>query len=79
MTNLQPAQSQDEWLKVLGKGMITIPINWRKELNIKPGDMVKAKKEGERVYIEAPQQKSAPYRTYSDAEIAQFIKDDSLI
>jgi len=78
MSYSQPVDSKDEWLKVLGKGMITIPISWRKELNIKPGDMVKAKKEGDRVFIEAPIQKSAPYRTYSDAEIASFIKDDML-
>ncbi|MDA1316974.1 MAG: AbrB/MazE/SpoVT family DNA-binding domain-containing protein [bacterium] len=78
MTFSQPIDSKSEWLKVLGKGMVTIPISWRKELNIKPGDMVKAKKEGDRVFIEAPMQKTAPYRTYSDAEIAQFIKDDTL-
>jgi len=78
MTHSQPIDSQAEWLKVLGKGMITIPISWRKELNIKPGDIVKAKKVGDRVFIEAPTQKSAPYRTYSDAEIASFIKDDKL-
>jgi len=69
---------QSEWLKVLGKGMITIPINWRKALNFKQGDILKASKRGNQVIIEAPTQKSVPYRLYSDAEINSFIKDDSL-
>jgi len=37
-----------EWLKVLGKGMITLPKKWRDEMGINQGDVVKAKKEGTR-------------------------------
>lgn len=67
-----------EWLKVLGKGMVTLPIKWRKELGIEEGDIVKAKKVGNRVVIEIQQSDLAPYRVYSDEEIEEFIKEDKL-
>lgn len=74
-------QSQDikqEWLKVLGKGMVTLPKKWRDELGIQNGDIIKAKKEGNKVIIEGTQFKSAPYRIYSKSEIDQFVKDDKI-
>ena len=68
-----------EWLKVLGKGMVTLPKKWRQELGIETGDVVKAKKEGDKVIIEAPkQEKRTPYRVYSDSEIDEFLKDDKI-
>ncbi len=71
--------NQEEWLKVLGKGMVTIPKKWRKELGIESGDVVKAKKVGNRVVIEAAKTKAtAPYRIYSGAEIDEFLKEDKL-
>lgn len=65
-----------EWLKILGKGMVTLPKKWRDELGIEEGDIVKAKKEGNRVVIETQQQSLAPYRIYNDKEIDDFLKDD---
>lgn len=70
--------TQEEWLKVLGKGMVTLPKKWREEMGITPGDIIKAKKEGNKVVIEAQQNASVPYRVYTDAEIATFLKDDKL-
>lgn len=71
--------NQEEWLKVLGKGMVTLPKRWRDELGINTGDVVKAKKEGKRVVIEARKLiKGAPYRTYSDREIDEFLKEDKI-
>lgn len=70
--------NQQEWLKVLGKGMVTLPKKWRDELGISTGDIVKAKKEGNRVVIEAQQSNLAPYRVYSDAEIDAFLKEDKI-
>lgn len=71
--------NQEEWLKVLGKGMVTIPKKWRKELGIENGDIVKAKKVGNRVVIEAARAKAtAPYRIYSAAEIDEFLREDKL-
>ena len=70
--------TNQEWLKVLGKGMVTIPKQWRQELGIEEGDIIKAKKEGKRLVIEPQQENFAPYRVYSDEEIDAFVKEDKL-
>ena len=71
--------NREEWLKVLGKGMVTLPKKWREELGIETGGVVKAKREGDKVIIEAQEVgKKAPYRIYSDAEIDEFLKEDVL-
>ncbi len=81
MTQALQNNNQEEWLKVLGKGMVTIPKKWRKEMGIENGDIIKAKKEGNKVVIEAvlPQAKiNAPYRVYGASEIDEFLKEDKL-
>jgi AbrB family looped-hinge helix DNA binding protein len=72
--------SQEEWLKVLGKGMITLPKKWRDEMGIENGDVVKAKKEGSKVVIEPQAQlrPTAPYRVFSAGEITEFLEEDRL-
>lgn len=70
-------KTQEEWLKVLGKGMVTLPKKWRDELSLEKGDIVRAKKEGNRVVIEAFKN-TAPYRVYTSSEIDKFINDDKL-
>lgn len=70
---------QETWLKILGKGMVTLPKKWREDLGIVTGDVIKAKKEGDKVIIEAPQNRRVPYRIYTDAEIDQFLKEDKFI
>lgn len=70
--------SQEEWLNVLTKGMLTLPKKWREELGITEGDIVKAKKEGNRVVIEPRRGKEAAYRTYTDREIDEFLQADKL-
>jgi len=69
---------QETWLKVLGKGMITLPKKWREAMNVTTGDVIKAKKEGAKVIIEASQSQTVPYRIYSDSEIDEFLKQDRL-
>ena len=69
---------KEEWLKVLGKGMITLPKRWREEAGVETGDVVKAKKGGSTIVIELPQESKAPYRVFSDAEIDEFLKEDKL-
>ena len=70
--------TNQEWLKVLGKGMVTIPKQWREELGFQEGDIVKAKKEGNRVVIESQQRSIVPYRVYTSSEINAFLKEDKL-
>lgn len=78
MSQANLSTNQEEWLKVLGKGMVTIPKQWREELGLAEGDIVKAKKEGNRVVIEPKQGRLAPYRVYSNGEIDAFLKEDKL-
>lgn len=69
---------QEEWLKILGKGMITLPKRWRDDLGLSEGDVIKAKKQGKQVVLEAIAETTAPYRIYTDSEIATFLKEDRL-
>lgn len=84
IANINPAKSearpwrQEEWLKILGKGMVTLPKKWRDELGIMNGDIVKAKKEGNKVVIEASKNRNVPYRVYTKEEISEFLRDDVL-
>lgn len=75
MSNLS-INNQEEWVKILGKGMVTIPKNWRDELGLKTGEVIKAKKVGNKVILEA--QIPAPYRIFSDEEIKEWLKEDQL-
>lgn len=68
----------EEWLKILGKGMVTLPKKWREEMGLEAGNVVKAKKQGNTVVIEGPQTSKAPYRTYTDSEIEDFLQEDRL-
>lgn len=70
-------KTDQQWLKVLGKGMVTIPKKWRLALNINIGNMVKAQKVGDSLVIE-PADKPAPYRVYSQAELESFIAEDQI-
>ena len=47
-------------------------------MGIENGDVVKAKKEGNTVVIEAKPRPSAPYRVYSDEKIKGFLEEDRL-
>lgn len=77
MKQVQFTKTDQEWLKVLGKGMITIPKVWRDELGLDEGKVVKAEKVGNKVVIQA-WGNSVPYRIFSDEEIKQWLKDDKL-
>lgn len=77
MSTTPNTTNREEWLKILGKGMVTIPKEWREELGIKAGDVIKAKKEGNKVIFESVSNR-VPYRIYSAEEIDLFVKDDKL-
>jgi AbrB family looped-hinge helix DNA binding protein len=71
---LSPSQ---ELIKVLPKGMITIPKPWRDEFGFNQGDRIKAKKTTRGILIE-PMKIPAPYRIYTQREVNSFIKSDRL-
>ncbi|KKQ66443.1 MAG: hypothetical protein US86_C0005G0054 [Candidatus Daviesbacteria bacterium GW2011_GWA2_38_24] len=58
--------------------MVTLPKRWREEMGLEEGDIVKARKEGNKVVIETPQKQNAPYRIFSDTEIEEFLEEDKL-
>lgn len=66
-----------EWVKLLQKGMITIPKPWRDALKVKQGDVLRAEKQGDRIVL-SPMQKNAPYRVYSKKELELMLQDDRL-
>ncbi|MEX0896179.1 MAG: AbrB/MazE/SpoVT family DNA-binding domain-containing protein [Patescibacteria group bacterium] len=71
--------SLNEWLKILGKGMVTIPKAWRDELNLQAGDVVRATKKGNKVIIETTAATNpVPYRVFSDKEIDSFLAEDTI-
>ncbi len=70
-------ESPQEYLRILGKGMVTIPKAWRDELGLEEGGIVKAEKVGNKLIIEASEE-NVPYRTFNDVEIEQWLKADRL-
>lgn len=77
MKQVLPNKSQEEYLRILGKGMVTIPKEWRDELGLEEGGIVKAEKVGNKLIIKASEE-NVPYRTFSDVEIEQWLKADRL-
>ncbi len=71
----QSVIQNEEWLRILTKGMITIPKSWREEFGLKEGNIIKVRKTAKGILIEPPVKK-APYRIYSQKELKQFLKDD---
>lgn len=63
------------WVKILPKGLITIPKKIRKKIGLKEGDVVKARLSGKTIIIE-PRETS--YRLFSNEEIKRWIKEDKL-
>lgn len=70
-------QEKEEWLRVLGKGMITIPKEWRDEFGMETGKFVKVFKTQEGITIK-PTVKAAPYRIYSKKELKKFVEEDMI-
>lgn len=76
MQTSQKSVIREEWIKILGKGMITIPKSFRDELNFKAGEVAKIKKVGRRLIIEP--RDTVDYRIYSDKELEEMLKEDKL-
>lgn len=78
MTFAQPVP-QDEWVKILTKGIMTIPKKMREQLGIKDGDIAKIRVDGRKIIIEPKDDVSfEEVRQFSQKEIVEWIKSDSL-
>ena len=67
---------QTEWVKVLNKGLVTLPKNFRDTVGIRAGDVAKVKMVGRRLVIEP--RDLADYEVYSQKELKQMLQADKL-
>ncbi len=74
---LSQFSTQDEtWIKILPKGLITIPKKIREKLGLKEGDVAQVKISDNTIVI-IPRE-SVEYRLYTKEEMEQWVKDDEL-
>lgn len=76
MQTTYKSENQEEWIRILGKGMITIPKLFREKMGFKEGDIARIRKVGKSLVIE--QKDAASYRIYTKKEIQEFLEDDKL-
>jgi len=74
---MQVQPVQEEWIKILSNGLITIPKAWREQTGIREKDVLKAKLVDNKIILE-PQNQDREIRIFSDKEIQQWIEDDKL-
>ena len=67
---------QTEWVKVLNKGLVTLPKNFRDTVGIREGDVAKVRMVGRRLVIEP--RDLADYEVYSQKEFKQMLQADKL-
>ncbi len=71
-------QTYGNLVKILPKGLITIPKKLRQDIGLEENGLARIKKEGKRLILEPVDIISYPLREYSASEIKQFIKEDRL-
>lgn len=79
MQQTQLKQPQETWIKVLSKGVITIPKEFREQLGLEEGDVAKAKVIGNALVIQS--RKTADYsnyRLFTKEQIDKFVEEDQL-
>jgi len=74
---MQAQPVQEEWIRILSNGLITIPKAWREQTGIREKDVLKAKLVDNKIILE-PQNQDREIRIFSDKEIQQWIEDDKL-
>lgn len=68
----------EDIIKILPKGLITIPKKWREDLGFKENSLARVKKEGRRLVLEPIRVVGYPLRDYSKKELRQFLKEDRI-
>lgn len=71
-------QTYGNLVKILPKGLVTIPKKLRLDIGLEENGLARIKKEGKRLILEPVDVISYPLREYSASEIEQFIKEDRL-
>lgn len=67
---------QGDIVKIQPKGLITIPINLRKELGFEESGLARVRKEKGRLILEPVRTLPYPVRSYTKEEIKGFIELD---
>ena len=70
-------QTQEEFIKVQNKGLITIPKSFRDDLGIRVNSIAKIKKVKGRIILEPVRILPYPVRSYKNSEIKEFIDLDN--
>ncbi len=76
MTPPVPVLVSDEWVKILGKGMVTIPKKFRDDLGMHEGEVARIRRIGNRLVVEP--RNVADYETYTDGELRVMLAADKL-
>lgn len=74
---MQQLSPQEEWVKLQKKGLLTLPKRFRDELKLKENEIIRIKKEGQRLVLEPVQTLSYPVRSYTPEEIKEFLALDA--
>jgi AbrB family looped-hinge helix DNA binding protein len=76
MQTQTPQELSETWVRVLKKGIVTLPKSMREKVGIKEGDVAKAKLVGNTIVIEPREEVS--YRIFTDEEIERWKEEDKL-
>ncbi len=68
---------RSEWIKILNKGVITLPKKLRDQAGIQPGDVARARVSGKSIIIESRDAVDT-LRTFTEEDIARWEKEDRL-
>ena len=65
-------------VKILPKGLVTIPKKLRQELGFEESGLARVKKEGRRLVLEPVSVIGYPLRDYTKEEVREFVNQDRL-
>ncbi len=77
MQTQTPQEPQETWVRVLKKGIVTLPKAMREKAGIKEGDVAKATLIGNMIVIE-PRAVVYEGRVFTDEDIARWKEEDKL-
>ncbi|PIP63523.1 hypothetical protein CO165_00825 [Candidatus Roizmanbacteria bacterium CG_4_9_14_3_um_filter_33_18] len=67
---------QEEFVRILPKGLITIPKYLRVKLGFEDSSLARISSEKGRLIIEPVRMLTYPVRSYSEVEIKEFLEED---
>jgi AbrB family looped-hinge helix DNA binding protein len=73
---MKPTLPQEEIVKIQPRGLITIPVKFRQDLNFKANNLVRLMKDKGRLILEPVRTLPYPVRNYTDQDLKEFFKED---